>query len=137
MNNKNKQIRDYLVHTLLAATTHMSSFAQPKHEPPFYLLTQPTSSQGIANFNHPFIEYHFADDHPSALLPTSDAENVIIVDYEDIDSSPVVQSLHPNLAIAGVKVTAPGPAPPLRDGEPKRNDRMYIIETLSNTCGQR
>ncbi|KAL5519128.1 hypothetical protein ACEPAH_811 [Sanghuangporus vaninii] len=107
------------------------SFASAKHEPPLYLLTQPlasSSAQSAANFAHPVIEYQFADDPPSNLLPKSDAETVIIVDYGDNDAVPVARSLNRELAVAGVKVT---PAPGAGDGETRRNDMMYIIETLA------
>ncbi|THH06371.1 hypothetical protein EW145_g4137 [Phellinidium pouzarii] len=111
------------------------SFASPNPEPPFYLLLQHTSpadannatSSTPASFSHPLIEYHFADDPPSALLPSSAAENVIILDYNGPDSTPVVQSLHSDFAITGVKVTdAPGAA------ATRRNDRMFIIETIAS-----
>ncbi|KAL5534425.1 hypothetical protein ACEPAG_887 [Sanghuangporus baumii] len=110
------------------------SFAYVRREPPLYLLTQPlasSSAQSAANFAHPVIEYQFADDPPSNLLPKSDAETVIIVDYEDNDAVPVARSLNHETAVAGVKVT---PAPGVGaagDGETRRNDTMYIIETLA------
>lgn len=115
------------------------SFALTKHEPPFYLLAQPLahSSQSAANFTHPLIEYHFADDPPSNLLPGSDAESVIIIDYENTEPIPVAQSLHQDLAVAGVKVTTAPGATTARDDEPKRNDKMYIIQTLSAAAGER
>ncbi|KAL5535347.1 hypothetical protein ACEPAF_3441 [Sanghuangporus sanghuang] len=113
------------------------SFASAKHEPPLYLLTQPlasSSAQSAANFAHPVIEYQFGDDPPSNLLPKSDAETVVIVDYENNDAAPVARSLNRELAVAGVKVT---PAPGVGaagEGETRRNDTMYIIETLAAEC---
>ncbi|KAH8120125.1 hypothetical protein DFH11DRAFT_1721984 [Phellopilus nigrolimitatus] len=116
------------------------SFASAKPEPPFYLLLQHTnanssaaSSSAPANFSHPLIEYHFADDPASALLPTSADERVIVLDYDSPASAPVVQSLHADFAVASVKVTdAPGAAAAAsRDGESTRNDKMYIIETIA------
>ncbi|KAL5495452.1 hypothetical protein ACEPAI_915 [Sanghuangporus weigelae] len=110
------------------------SFASAKREPPLYLLTQPlasSSAQSAANFAHPVIEYQFADDPPSNQLPKSDAETVIVVDCEDNDAVPIARSLNRELAVAGVKVT---PAPGVGasgDGETRRNDTMYIIETLA------
>lgn len=110
------------------------SVASASHQPPLYLLTQPlanSSAQSSANFAHPIVEYQFADDPPSNLLPKSDAETIIIVDYEDYDAVPIARSLNCDLAVAGVKVTpAPGVGA-VRDGEPRHNDKMYIIETLS------
>ncbi|EJD04156.1 uncharacterized protein FOMMEDRAFT_155276 [Fomitiporia mediterranea MF3/22] len=111
-------------------------------EPPYYVLTRPlpnASSQAPANFAHPVIEYHFADDPPSLLLPSSETQSVIIIDYDDLNSPPVAQSLNQNLAVAGVKVSpAPGAsaAPSTREGDLKRNDQMYIIETLGSIAAE-
>lgn len=102
-------------------------------DPPFYILLQhaqgglQTVPSTASNFVHPVIEYHFADDPPSALLPTSDAEAVVIIDYEGPGFPPSARSLHPELAIAGMKITdAPGAAA----AHPRRNDRMYVLETI-------
>ncbi|KAI5122585.1 hypothetical protein M0805_004801 [Coniferiporia weirii] len=121
------------------------SFASTKPEPPFYLLlqhaplahTNNSPSSAPAVYSHPLVEYHFADDPPSALLPSSAAESVVVLDYDSCDFPPVVQSLHASFAIVGVKVTdAPGAAAAVsRPGDevlPRRNDKMFIIETIAN-----
>jgi len=46
----------------------------------------------------------------------------------------VALSLRKNLAVTSVKVTdAPGAGVAAREGEPKRNDKMYIIETITTS----
>ena len=115
----------------------MSFASAPTTEsgPPFYILLQhatggaQTTSTSASNFVHPVIEYHFADDPPSALLPTSDTEAIVIIDYDGPDQPPTVRSLHSDLAVTGVKITdAPGAAA----ANPRRNDKMYVLETVTS-----
>ncbi|TDL28681.1 hypothetical protein BD410DRAFT_781205 [Rickenella mellea] len=99
-------------------------------ELPYYiLLSQPSSS-----LVHPAIQYHFADDPPISLLPSSPGETVLVLDYDPSSSNPpAAQSLSTNTAVTSVKVTdAPGAAV-AKEGEPKRNDKMFIIETIAET----
>ena len=97
-----------------------------------YLLLQPQSTSTPANFIHPTIEYHFADDPSSALLPTSEKENVIILDYQGPDSTPIAQSLHPELAISGVRVAdTPGSSSAPRDSDMVQNNMIYIVEIVN------
>lgn len=112
-----------------------ASTSTAESEPPFYVLLQnasgatQTTAGSASTFVHPTIEYHFADDPPSALLPASD-EVVVIIDYNGPDLPPMVQSLHPDLAVTGIKIAdAPGAAA----AHPRRNDKMYVLETVS--CG--
>lgn len=112
-------------------------------DPPYYILLSQSSLPGPSSTNptstafvHPVIEYHFADDPPSTLLPASPSESIIILDYDGTDETPVAESLEKNLAVTGVKVTdAPG-ASAARDGEPRWNDQIYIVETISGVEGR-
>lgn len=107
-------------------------------DPPFYLLlaqsqlpVQPASAPVPTTLCHPVIQYHFADDPVHAILPASDAETVIILDFNPAAQTPVAQSLRKTLAVSSVKVMeAPGAAVAAKD-EPKRNNKMYIVETVA------
>ncbi|KAL1952027.1 hypothetical protein VTO73DRAFT_1176 [Trametes versicolor] len=106
-------------------------------DPPRYLLV--SHGQSLSNpaapattsLSHPVIEYHYADDAPTSLLPQP-GEHVLVLDYDPArPASPTVKSLSPDLAISAVKVTdAPGAAvagePPFRS-----NNNMYVIETTT------
>lgn len=105
------------------------------HAPPLYVLLQPnlpSASSAPATFVHPVIEYHFADDPPTALLPTSANESVLVLDYTSSDIIPTVQSLHSGSAISNLRIVdAPGVSS-AKQSEPTINDKMYIIETVSS-----
>ena len=108
-------------------------------EPPLYVLLQPnhpSTSSAPATFVHPVIEYHFADDPATALLPTSANESVLVLDYSIPDATPTVQSLHPGSAISNLRIVdAPGVASAQQAGPNIPNDKMYIIETVSSIEG--
>ncbi|KAJ7293290.1 hypothetical protein C8J57DRAFT_1268647 [Mycena rebaudengoi] len=105
---------------------------QPPQVPPYYVLCRSTL------LTHPNIQYHYADDNPLALLPHNN-EHVLLLDLTD---PPTVQSISPDIAVTALKIEeAPGAA---AEGDPTRNDRMYIIETTlkdrsmdSSTMGER
>ena len=105
------------------------------HAPPLYVLLQPnhpSASSAPATFVHPVIEYHFADDPATALLPTSPNESVLVLDYTVPDATPTVQSLHPGSAISNLRIVdAPGVNSAQQSGPISPNDKIYIIETVS------
>jgi len=89
------------------------------------------ASPSTASLVHPIIQYHFADDNPKDILPRHDGEAVIILDYEPGKVAPLVESASRNIAVTGIKVTDAPPSGTPNDGEPRRNDNMFIIETIS------
>lgn len=109
--------------------------------PPYYVLVSqaapPAGSQSVGgvykSFSHPIIQYHYADDHPHALLPQSPNEHVLVLDYDHSDLAlPVAQSLSTELAVVGVRVTdAPATATATEDNTAFRNNKMYVIETTA------
>ena len=108
------------------------------YEPPSYVLLQPShpSTSVPTTFVHPAIEYHFADDPATALLPSSEHESVIVIDYPGADAIPTVQSLYPGIAVSGVKVVdAPGVPTGSQGGSRAQNDKMYIIGIVSGLDG--
>jgi hypothetical protein len=97
--------------------------------PPHYILFA-SNSASSTSLGHPAIQYHYADDSPLSLLPKYPDEHVLLLDYDpNSASSPSVVSTSRDMAVTAVRVQeAPGAAA----GEEKHNDRMYIIETISN-----
>lgn len=97
--------------------------------PPYYLLYCHSSFSGTsASLGHPNIQYHYADDSPLNILPRND-EHVLVM---DLDPCPTVKSLSKTVAVSNLKVEdAPAAAAAAEDGDPRRNDKMYIIEFIS------
>ena len=117
--------------------------ADDNPEPPCFILLSQSNLPGLSSTNppattfvHPVIEYHFADDPPTALLPSSLTETVIILDYDGSDANPQARSLEKDIIVTGVNVTEALGNNAVRDGEPKRNDRIYIIETIGGADGR-
>ncbi|KAJ7139834.1 hypothetical protein C8R44DRAFT_867935 [Mycena epipterygia] len=95
--------------------------------PPFYILCARPA------LVHPVIQHHYADDSPVALIPHGQ-EHVLVLDYDpNGPAPPTVQSISPSVAVTGLRVEeAPGAAAAAADeGDPARNDRMYIVETTT------
>lgn len=130
-----KNTRDTLIANP-AALGSLSPYSETTmYEPPVYVLLQPNHSSAPASFAHPVIEYHFTDDPATILLPSSEHESVLVVDYTSRDVAPAVQSLHPGIAISGLKIVdAPGVSAPPPDAKVP-NDKIYIIETVSSIDG--
>ncbi|KAJ6627219.1 hypothetical protein B0H10DRAFT_2210610 [Mycena sp. CBHHK59/15] len=100
-------------------------------DPPFYILcartslAAPTPAPALV---HPAIQYHYADDPPLALLPHP-AEHVLVLDFRPPAPAPTVHSFSPAVAVTALRIEeAPGAA---ADAVPRRNDRMYIVETTA------
>lgn len=66
--------------------------------PPFYILVSPTSAQGQLHttLQHPTIQLHYADDPPTALLPTTETPNILILEphIPSLVASPPPQEPH-------------------------------------------
>jgi len=88
---------------------------------PAAVSTDSPATSSASGLLQPKIEYHFADDSPQALLPTTEDETVIILDYDPNSTSPLVAgSTDKSIAVTGVKYTDfPG------------HQRMYVIETTT------
>ena len=104
--------------------------------PPRYILVShssqsPNCSTPVKTLSHPHIHYQYADDPPLSLLPTSPAEQVIVLDYDPSGrTSPHAQSISGPAAVTGVKVTdAPGHIPSGEDAD--WNDKMFVVHTTS------
>ena len=106
-------------------------------EPPFYILcsSSPISATvpgaPSTTLGHPTIQYHYADDSPFVLLPQTQDEQVLVLDWDPNTapaSAPTVRSISRNVAVTAVRVAeAPGAAAE----DEVRNDRMYILETTT------
>lgn len=61
--------------------------------PPFYILVSPTNTaaQLHTTLLHPTIQLHYADDSPTALLPTAENPNIFILE----PNNPILTSLGP------------------------------------------
>jgi hypothetical protein len=96
---------------------------------------QASSTTATPTLAFPMIHYHYADDPPLSLIPSSkgketEQQQYIILDYDP--GSPhaplLVRSISDGLAVVGVKVTdAPGIGQGVDDG---RNTHMYVIDTV-------
>jgi len=86
---------------------------------------------------HPNIQYHYQDDSPLELLPRSEDEHVLVLDYDPTDlSQPSAKSISSNIAVTSLKVTdAPGAAASGSDELSSKNDKMYIIHTSTLSTG--
>jgi hypothetical protein len=48
--------------------------------PPYYILVSQATPGVHAQLAHPTVQFHYADDSPTALLPTTEHPNVIILE---------------------------------------------------------
>lgn len=105
-------------------------------QPPYYILFSHSSVSATSSgspssaLGHPTIQYHYANDSPSALWPRPN-EHVLVLDYpHSPDKLPTVQSLSKDLTVTSLRIEdAPGAAAS-SDSDPK-DDKMYIIETTA------
>lgn len=103
-------------------------------EPPYYILVSqsPLSAHtpGVPStaLCHPLIQYHYADDSPLSLFPKTNGEHVLVLDYDPVSST--AKSISTNVAVTALKV-AEAPGASAAEDEPKKNDRMYILETTT------
>ncbi|KAA1468658.1 hypothetical protein DENSPDRAFT_834050 [Dentipellis sp. KUC8613] len=109
-----------------------------KPETPYYILVSHSCQNPNAptpTLTHPTIQYHYADDMPLHILPTSRDEQVLVLDRDPLHPEfPRGQSITGNIAVTGVKVTdAPGVG---ADDDPEYSNRMFILET-TKLCDER
>lgn len=111
--------------------------------PPRYVLVSQSnlpSSTGLTNDTapssvlvFPAIQYHYADDPPLALLPSSkDSPPYFVMDWDPNSAARdlVVRSLSDTVSIVGLKAV---PAPGMSDTvEHDVNTNMYVVETVSS-----
>ncbi|TFK40986.1 hypothetical protein BDQ12DRAFT_710852 [Crucibulum laeve] len=108
--------------------------------PPYYLLvshsalSNPAQAAPSNALAHPTIQYHYTDDSPLSLVPRNAEEHVLVIDYDPLISTPpTVQSISHTLLVAGISVEeAPGASAAAADNVYMKNDRMFIIETISD-----
>jgi hypothetical protein len=95
-----------------------SSLAPPS---PYYILVSPSalgSHLHASSLTHPTVQYHYADDPPTALLPTAEHPNVIILEPQlseesaesNTSSSPPSVSTNSAVTIVPSKVIAQPPS---------------------------
>jgi len=81
----------------------------------------------------PDIQYHYADDPPLALLPSSkDAPPYLVMDWDPNAAAGdlVVRSLSDVVSVVGLKAV---PAPGVSDAvEHDTNTNMYVVETVNS-----
>jgi len=112
-------------------------------ELPYYIFVSNSSllstTQGAPSslLLHPGIQYHYQDDSPLELLPRSEDEHILVLDYDPTGlGQPSARSISSNIAVASLKVTeAPGAAASGSDELPSKNDKMYIIHTSTLSTG--
>ncbi|KAI0274693.1 hypothetical protein BC834DRAFT_849219 [Gloeopeniophorella convolvens] len=110
-----------------------------EHKAPYYVLvsslskTQPAATSGptAAVLSHPVVQYHYANDSPLSLLPTSSDEQVLVLDYDPLNPSFTrAQSISGSSAITGIKVTdAPGAGS--SDADAQWSSKMFVLETTT------
>ncbi|KAF9654317.1 hypothetical protein BDM02DRAFT_3106644 [Thelephora ganbajun] len=112
-------------------------------ELPYYIFISNSSLLSTAQVApsslllHPSIQYHYQDDSPLDLLPRSEDEHVLVLDYDPMGfSQPSAKSISNNIAVTSLKVTdAPGAAASGSDEFPSKNDKMYIVHTSTLSTG--
>lgn len=106
-------------------------------ELPYYIfvsnssLLSTTQAAPSSLLLHPAIQYHYQDDSPLELLPRSEDEHILVLDYDPAGlTQPSAKSISNNISVTSLKVTdAPGAAASGSDELPIKNDKMYIIHT--------
>lgn len=106
---------------------------------PYYVLvspssqTQPSAATGSTTpvLNHPVLQYHYANDSPLSLLPRSQNEHVLVVDYDPLTPQCArAQSISGSSAVTGIKVTeAPGAGS--AEGFAGWCNNMFVLETTT------
>ncbi|KAH8835336.1 hypothetical protein DL96DRAFT_42248 [Flagelloscypha sp. PMI_526] len=109
-------------HIIILSMTSNSS----RDRPPHFVLVAHTNanSANSRTLIHPTIQHSFTDDSPLTILPRSDQDHVLVLDYKP-DGHPTAQSISGSVIVTGVNT-----APAMDEGN--ANDQMYTIETTSN-----
>ena len=106
-------------------------------ELPYYIfvsnssLLSTTQAAPSSLLLHPSIQYHYQDDPSLDLLPRSEDEHVLVLDYDPTGlTQPSAKSISNNIAVTSLKVAdAPGAAVSGSDELPNKHDKMYVIHT--------
>jgi hypothetical protein len=107
-------------------TRSLATSDSPLLTAPYYILTNTTPSTAL---DHPKIEYHYADSTPLALLPRSEEEQVVVLDFDPVTRTIThAQSLSRALAVAHVKV-ADAPGAHAQEEAQEKDPRVFVIET--------
>jgi hypothetical protein len=119
----------------MSASSPSATGADAQVHPPRFVLVQHANGGGVGSgaantLTHPKIEYLYADDTPTSVLPRYTGEHVIVLDYDpNNNTTPQAQSVSSALTVSTVKVTdAPGVG--LIDESNGGNNKIYVIETL-------
>lgn len=112
-------------------------------ELPYYIfvsnssLLSTTQAAPSSLLLHPSIQYHYQDDSPLELLPKSEDEYILVLDYDPTGLvQPSAKSTSSSIAVTSLKVTdAPGAAATGSDELPSKNDKMYVIHTSTLSTG--
>lgn len=99
----------------------------PPERPPYYILVGQANASTSSNRTllHPTIHYSFSDDSPLTILPRSDQEHVLVLDYKP-GQLVTAKSISGSVIATGVSV-----APALDEGS--LNEQMYTIETTTSS----
>jgi hypothetical protein len=112
---------------------------EQQHKVPCYVLVSSSSrarttavaSSAAPILGHPVLQYHYANDSPLSLLPRSNDEQVLVLDYDPL--SPALtraQSISGSSAVTGIKVTdAPGAGS--AEGDGIWSNKMFVLETTT------
>lgn len=107
----------------------MSSSSLP---PPQYVLVQQSSSVLF----HPDIEYRYADDPPSSLLPRHPDEHVLVLYHSpDTPTNPTIKSTSSQLAVSDIKVL-PAPGAGAEEDNAPKNPNMYVLQVTTASDDQ-
>ncbi|PVF94564.1 hypothetical protein CPB86DRAFT_776622 [Serendipita vermifera] len=85
--------------------------------PPYYILVSQATPGAHSQLAHPTVQFHYADDSPTALLPTAEHPNVIILEpHQSADSTsntpePAASSTSPPSGSANSAATLTPPTP--------------------------
>jgi hypothetical protein len=115
-------------------------FMEQQDNVPHYVLvssssrTRSATTAGSANtavLGHPILQYHYANDSPLSLLPKSNDEHVLVLDYDPLNPALTrAQSVSGSSAVIGIKVTdAPGAGP--AEGDAGWSNKMFVLETTT------
>jgi hypothetical protein len=109
---------------------------EQQHKDPHYVLVSSSSrsaagSATTAILGHPILQYHYANDSPLSLLPKSNDEQVLVLDYDPLNPALTrAQSISGISAVTGIKVTdAPGAGS--AEGDAGWSNKMFVLETTT------
>jgi hypothetical protein len=113
---------------------------EQQHKVPHYVLVSSSSrirsaaavgSANTAVLGHPILQYHYANDSPLSLLPKSNDEQILVLDYDPLNPALTrAQSISGSSAVTDIKVTdAPGAGSAEEDAG--WSNKMFVLETTT------